>query len=330
MARHILVPLDGSPLAAAAIPYAVALARTDNARISLLAIVTPFPDHIGVPSAAAREEDERQVTISTAYLASIATTIRAHDLNATTVVRHGNPASAILGYAEEEACSLVVMSTHGRTGLDRVRTGSVAQHVLRHAAIPILVVRPGTERSTTGVAEITEITATLDGSSLAETALPSAAQLATALAIPLTLLQVIPNLASLAYGGWGDGYYNYYPADAEMAGADTGMVEAYLETMASRLRQPGLEVRIRAERGAAIRAEEIITAYLTAHPTGLAVMASHGRGGVLRWVLGSTAEGVLDQAPCPILVVRQHDSTPELVGVPTVTTRHTEKPSKRS
>jgi hypothetical protein len=67
---------------------------------------------------------------------------------------------------------------------------------------------------------------------------------------------------------------------------------------------PGLDVRTRAERGATGQAAALIAAALAQQPAGLAVMASHGRGGVLRWALGSTAEDVLDQAPCPVLIVR--------------------------
>lgn len=179
MVRHILVPLDGSRLAAAAVPYAVTLARACGARISLLAVVEPIPEHVGLPSAAVQESDERQVTESTAYLESIATALRALSLTVTTVVRHGDPANDILAYSEEAECSLVVMSTHGRTGLERIRMGSVAQRIVRHAIIPILVVRPSNDASTEGVAAIAEITITLDGSTLAEEALPIATQIAT-------------------------------------------------------------------------------------------------------------------------------------------------------
>jgi len=329
MFRHILVPLDGSRLAAAAVPYALTLARASDARISLLAVVAPPPEHAGLPSAAVQEGDERQVTESTAYLESVAVAVRALGPTVTTVVRHGNPASDILAYAEEEECSLVVMSTHGRTGLERVRMGSVAQHMLRHAAIPTLVVRPGKDPSTEGVAAIAEITATLDGSTLAEESLPVATQIAAALSIPLTLLRVTPSLAYLAYGGWGgaygwgDGYYNYYPMREEVEADEDQGVKEYLEAVAARLRAPGLEVRTHAERSMTARAEEIITAYLSARPTGIAVMASHGRGGVLRWVLGSTAEGVLDQSPCPILIVRA-GTTPltEFEGAPVSSAQH--------
>nr|MDQ2787796.1 universal stress protein [Chloroflexota bacterium] len=168
MFRHILVPLDGSRLATTALPYARTLARAADARISLLAVVASPPAHAGLPSTAAQEEDERHVTESSAYLESVAAAMRAEGLAVTTVVRHGNPASEILAASEAEECSLIVISTHGRTGLERIRIGSVAQHVLRHAIIPTLVVRPGDDAATEGAATIAAVTVTLDGSSLAE------------------------------------------------------------------------------------------------------------------------------------------------------------------
>ena len=302
MFRHILVPLDGSRLAVAAVPYAVALARAFDARISLLGIVEPFPEFGRLPSAAVREADERQITTGSAYLESVAAPMRARDLAVTTVVRHGNPAAEIMAYAEEAECALIVMGTHGRTGLERARMGSVAQHVLRHAVGPTLMVRPKSGESPAEEAAITDVTATLDGSALAEEALPIATRLATALSVPLTLLRVIPSLTYLATAGWDGGYY--YPMTEEMERDEEHAVAEYLEALAARLRAPGLEVRTRWQRSVTNRAEEMIATYLAERPSGIAVTASHGRGGVLRWALGSTAEGVLDQSPCPILIVR--------------------------
>lgn len=304
MIRHILVPLDGSRLAATAIPYAVTLARAADARISLLAVVEPVSEHAGLPSAAGREGDERHVTENTAYLESVATSLRAHDLTVTPVVRHGNPASQILAASEDGGCSLIVISTHGRTGLQRLRMGSVAQHVLRHAIIPTLVVRPGDEASTEGEATIAAVTVTLDGSSLAEEALPTATRIATALSVPLTLLRIIPNFAYVAGTAWDAGYSAYYRTSDESVRDEEQAVEQYLEAVATRLRTSDLDVRTCRERSMTSHATEVITAVLAKQPSGIAVMASHGRGGVLRWALGSTTEAVLDQSPCPVLVVR--------------------------
>ena len=304
MDRHILVPLDGSRLAATALPYALTLARASAARISLLAVVASPPEHAGLPSATAQESDERLVTESTAYLESVAVAMRADGATVTTVVRHGNPAEEVLIASEDEGCSLIVISTHGRTGLERIRRGSVAQHVLRHAIIPTLVVRPGDDAPTEGEATIAAITVALDGSALAEEVLPIATQIAAALSVPLTLLRVIPSLTALASTGWDAGYSAYYPVTEEMERDEERAVEEYLQAVATRLRAPGLEVRTCRERSVTSRAAEMIAAALAKQPAGIAIMASHGRGGVLRWALGSTAEEVLDQSPCPILIVR--------------------------
>ncbi len=308
--RHILVPLDGSRLAAAALPYAAALAHATDARISLLTILGPAPERVGLPSAASQEADERHVTESAAYMESVATPLRVRGLAVTTVVRHGNPADTILADAEDEDCSLIVMSTHGRTGFERARAGSVAQHVLRHAIIPTLVVPPGNDAATGEDAAITGITVPLDGSALAEAALPIATRIATALSAPLTLLRVIPNPAYLASAGWDAGYSGYYyPETEEMMHDEERAVEEYLQAIATRLREAGREVKTHWQRSMTNRAEESIAADLAKRPSGIAVMASHGRGGVLRWALGSTAEGVLDHAPCPILIVRAGATT---------------------
>lgn len=304
MVRHILVPLDGSQVAAAAIPYATALARAFDAPLALLAVVEPFPGRPGMPSDQATEGDERRVATGTAYLESVATALRAPDLVIRTAIRHGNPAVEILRAAEAEEAALVIMSTHGRTGLARLRLGSVAQHVVRHGGTPTLVVRPQHGAVAASAATITAVTVTLDGSPLAEEALPLAARLADALAVPLTLLQVIPSLPGLGATEWGTGYVSYYPPNPAMERDEERAIAAYLETVAAPLRTPGRTVLTHWERGTTPHAGECIAAYLAARPTGLAVTASHGRGGVLRWALGSTAEYVLDHAPCPVVVVR--------------------------
>ncbi len=300
MFRHILVPLDGSPLAAAAVPYAVTLARASDARISLLAVVGYVSGDSNLPESVRDGVDARHVTDSAAYLESVALPLREAGLAVTTVVRHGDPADAILTHTETEACSLVVMNTHGRTGLARVRMGSVTRRVLRHATVPTLVVRPGNDALTEGDAVITGVTVSLDGSALAEEALPFAAGIATALSVSLTLLRVIPTVVA----GWGAGYDNYYPISEETQRDEEGAVAEYLDATATPLRATGLEVRTAWERSVTNRAVEVIAATLAKQPSGIAVMASHGRGGVMRWTLGSTAEDVLDDAPCPILIIR--------------------------
>src|SRR4051794_14441849 len=176
--RRILVPLDGSRRAAAALPYARPLAHAPAARITLLAIVEPLHLHDGLPSDAGQEDDDRHVAANAAYLASVATRLRARGLTVEAAVRHGDPASVIVAASAEEGGALVVMGTHGRTGLARLHLGSGARRVLHHAARATLVVPPGAAAPAGEEAMIPAITVTLDGSALAEGALPLAASLA--------------------------------------------------------------------------------------------------------------------------------------------------------
>jgi nucleotide-binding universal stress UspA family protein len=171
------------------------------------------------------------------------------------------------------------------------------------------VVHPGDAEATTDPATITSVTVTLDGSATSEEALPHAARLAAALAVPLRLFRVIPNLMSPSFADWGAGYAFYYPDMEELERDEEREVTEYLDVIAARLRASGLEVHTDWERSITGRGDDLIAAYLAQRPTGLAVMTSHGRGGVLRWALGSTTEAVLDRMPCPILIVQVGTTT---------------------
>jgi nucleotide-binding universal stress UspA family protein len=306
MDRHILVPLDGSRRAAAALPYAVTLARATDTAIRLLAVA---PQGRGGQRAAA----------CTTYLDAVAATLRSDSTAVTTAVRQGNPAHEILAASGSEGCALIAVSTHGDTGLERLRMGSVAHHVVRHATIPVLVVRPTDEAATEGAATITQITATLDGSDFAETALRPAALIAAALGIPLRLLRVIPNVLFTAEE-WDAGWGGWYPESEAIEQDEERWVAEYLDATAARLRSPGLEVRTEWQHSVTNRAAETIAAVVEEEPTGLVAMASHGRGGVLRWAIGSTAEETLDRVRCPILIVRSGAAATEQVSArPAVT-----------
>mgnify|MGYP001793403659 CR=1 FL=1 len=113
-----------------------------------------------------------------------------------------------------------------------------------------------------------------------------------------------PGVGGLAGTGCGDGAAADFPVSEGMEADEDKGVKKYLEAIAARVRVSGLDVHTRSERSVTSHAAEVIAAVLAKQPAGIAIMASHGRGGVLRWALGSTAEEVLDQSSCPILIVR--------------------------
>ncbi|MHB0998043.1 MAG: universal stress protein [Armatimonadota bacterium] len=145
MYSNILVPLDGSELAEGALPHARALAHAFQASISLISIVEPVtlypqPGLVGpVISVAMNIDDE--IDNASKYLQNHKEHLEDEGLTVHTKVLNGDPASLICDYAHEHESDLIVMSTHGRSGIKRWVYGSVADRVLRGARIPILLIR---------------------------------------------------------------------------------------------------------------------------------------------------------------------------------------------
>lgn len=153
----LVVPLDGSALAEAALPMAESLAAMLHAEVVLISAV-PSPDIALTPggmSAALFPTDrataEREAN---AYLERVAVRLRAAGIVATTVVRTGAPANVVAAVAEERGAALTILTTHGRTGLDRLMLGSVAEAIVRHGATPVLLMKP--EATDLAAAEVAE------------------------------------------------------------------------------------------------------------------------------------------------------------------------------
>jgi nucleotide-binding universal stress UspA family protein len=188
----------------------------------------------------------------------------------------GAAAVALLDYEREAGIDLVVMCSHGRSGLARFALGSVAERLLRHGAAPVLLVR-----AYGPPAALAHIVIPLDGSPGAEAALQAATHLSRAVVQEVTLLRVI---------------------DAPEEGAEA---ERYLEGAAHRLQHTGLmrggEARCRRLVRQGDPAQVIVE---TAGTERLVVMATHGRSGVTRWALGSVADRVARGGAAAVLLVR--------------------------
>jgi nucleotide-binding universal stress UspA family protein len=145
--RRVLVPLDGSELAASIVPRAEALGKLWNAEYHLVRVVapaTPFGGLLGTTSGAGGAAlFEKSRDDARRYLESIAARMRDRALTASTqVLVHRKSAAAILQEANTAECDLIAMSTHGRGGLSRLVMGSVADKVVRAADAPVLVYQP--------------------------------------------------------------------------------------------------------------------------------------------------------------------------------------------
>jgi nucleotide-binding universal stress UspA family protein len=141
--RHFLVPIDFSTYAEQALDYAIRLAGTLNARLTLLHVIQPVPMAgvamgVALPEAYLRELEEAVQRDMEQALARVT----AAGLTAERVVLYGVPFQEIVEAAKARQVDLIVMGTHGRTGLMQVLLGSIAEKVVRLAPCSVLVVRP--------------------------------------------------------------------------------------------------------------------------------------------------------------------------------------------
>lgn len=285
----ILVPLDGSEPAEAALALAGLI---PSRRVRLL---TVEPDTTGPMLASAPEWEawrtgrERE---GQAVLERAAEPLRRQGRAVETAVEFGDPADRIVDAAAD--ADLIVIGSHGRGGGGRVLFGSVADRVARYATAPTLIVRGG-ERPA-AAPPLTRLVVPLDGSPFAEGALPLAAALADILGLPIHLVQVVDSDVRRAAVQAG---ISAATADARSQAAVRRQAEEYLAAEAQRLRNRDLAATSEVRTGPA--AAELVDAI---RPGDLVVLTTRGRGGVKRWLLGSTAETLVRLAPAPVLLVR--------------------------
>jgi nucleotide-binding universal stress UspA family protein len=143
MYKKILVPLDGSELAEKAIPYATELCKGETEVILFQVIHIPLPLAAPDASIAVPMPDPQElIDDALAYLKGIAESLRKDGVNAKAVANEQDvTADAIIAYAKENDVDLIVMTTHGRSGLSRLVFGSVAESVVRHTPCPVLLIR---------------------------------------------------------------------------------------------------------------------------------------------------------------------------------------------
>lgn len=142
MYERVLVPLDGSELAEAILPFAEQIAGAFDAEVVLLRVVEPLPSAAGIAAGGAGVDAFFLRQLETKkYLAEVAKRLEGRGLRIRTRLALGTPAAEITESAKAERADLIAMTTHGRSGLSRAVFGSVAEQVLRAAALPVLMIR---------------------------------------------------------------------------------------------------------------------------------------------------------------------------------------------
>jgi nucleotide-binding universal stress UspA family protein len=299
MRTKILIPLDGSKTAEKVLPYARFVAEQLKLPIELLAVVdiVEMTTHISADRALHLDTMiEDSVRNSEQYLGRVAGTFPGASTKCR--VEKGKAEQVIIETAAADKGTLITMATHGRSGIDRWLLGSVAEKVLRGTTNPLLLVRATEEAKAEGVATLKSIVVPLDGSELAESVLPTVAELAKTLKLEVVLFRAY----SIPYSAYSNGE-GYYAVDyEELLKAMREEAVDYLEKKTEAVKKLGIDkVSCVAKEGFA--ADEIISLSRKS-PDNLIAMCTHGRSGVKRWVLGSVTETVVRHSADPVLVIR--------------------------
>ncbi|MEF8828578.1 MAG: universal stress protein [Haloarcula sp.] len=283
----ILVPTDGSPGSERAFEVAATLASTHDATVHVLSVV----DEHGPTD----DWDYDGDSPAEAFIESRTDHLDTDDLSITPAVREGVVHDAVLDYADENDVDLIVMGTHGRTGVRRFLLGSVTEKVVRLADVPVLSVKADAER---GPVSFDDIMLPTDGSSGAAAAIEPTGALASATDATVHLVSVV---------------------DTRSLGIDVGssVIVDELESVATdavedasdRLSELGVGT-VETAIAHGIPYQAILEAIEDAD-VDIVVIGTHGRTGIDRYLLGSVAEKLVRTSPVPVMTVRAPDAGDE-------------------
>ena len=325
MFKRILVPLDGSTLAEQAIPTAGRIAHATGGSVTLLRVILPPVDYVYGPYmlrpafTVLDQGVQKALEEATHYLERVATSSYLAGVETEVVAETGPAAEMILSVVEAKNMNLIVMCTHGETGLKRWVLGSVAQKVARYAPVPVLVLHHHTTLAGQHphIERPLRVLVPLDGSVLAKAALKPAAQLVAALGAPtqgaIHLVRVVKR--------------DTLPGEALDPVTKEHLLhkaKTYLASVSGHVREGiAAELKLAVTWSIALdtdAADAIIrVAEIGEDPEGsgvfggcdLIALATHGRGGLQRWAMGSVAERVLAGTTLPVLIVRPQPAATE-------------------
>jgi nucleotide-binding universal stress UspA family protein len=291
MYSKILVALDGSKLSESILPYARFFSERLRPSVELLQVIdsdTLMPANVDPAQESMIAERKKNLE---GYLKNIAGGFPG-GLKIDCAVEVGHPAEIIVDRAAAVPQTLVAMTTHGRSGVQRWLLGSVAEKVLHATRKHLLLVRGNEAASQTEPAFFRSIVVPLDGSELAESVIPHAAELSKTMNLEIVLVRVFNLPVANDEGYWDQRTWELIREEAQ----------AYLDRKVEELKTQGL-AKVTAVLLEGFAAERIIT-LAQETPENLIAICTHGRSGVRRWVLGSVTDRVVRHSGDPVLVIR--------------------------
>lgn len=292
MWKKILVPLDGSDLAELALPYAIELANAFKSELVLLYVSEPAESHYR--------------RMHQLYIEEVAQRVKQQVRKVSPVLVTGKPADEITGYAEKNGIELVIITSHGRSGIMSWATGSIASKLLQSINLPVLLVRAAKpKRKAQPKTLLNRILLPLDGSEAGEAAVSYVGEMMSRLEAEVILFGVVSSGQHIRSVGGLD--YISYPE--EQLAMFKKQVEDYLNQVHRRLKRRKGSVKVSLQVGAGDVGQEIIR-FAQEKRVSLIAISSHGHSGIERWVFGSIANKVVQASKLPVLLIKAVGKSP--------------------
>jgi nucleotide-binding universal stress UspA family protein len=292
--QHILVPLDFSEFSEKALDFALAIAEKFQSQVTLFHAVVLFQDDVGEEQRLQEYEEwiKRREQNIHHQMNNSQQKAESRGLKVNSIIKRGvNAADVIVEYLQDHPCNLVIMGTHGRTGLKHLLLGSVAEKVVRLSPIPVMTIHRSLQKL-----QVSKILIPIDFSIYSKDAADDAIALASSIGSSLEFIHVIEH----------DIHPSFYAAGIEsIFQIDTGLKKRVItnlrEFLADQL-NPNIQAEYVVREG---KAHKEIVDYAKEAQTDLIVIATHGLTGLDYILLGSTAEKVVRSANCPVLTVKK-------------------------
>lgn len=299
MTIRVVVSLDGTPLSESILPVVRGLAERVTMRVTLVSVIDTPLDYGWADEPRVRDLDAANSAVAARERYLYSRVKQLGDIPIDVAVRLGRPADQILEVADDQEADLIAIASRAHSGIRRFFVGSVASRVLQGSTRPVLIVRYRGEETEPEPVRINRVLVPLDGSEFAEAALGTVRALFGDSDVALHLVQIIGPLRFVDFHE-----VEGYSPDDLTAFADRFAQNArkYLLQLADELEREVPKVTWEVDEGSDV--EEGIERAASASGADLIAMSTHGRTGIRRFVFGSIAERVLQEADYPILMVR--------------------------
>lgn len=286
--QKILVPLDGSDLAEKALPYAKTIAKLKNSEVVLFAV-------------SITTSGGRRNRLLKSYLDVNAKSLESQGIKASTAVSYGDVAEDIIEYADKNKVDLIIISTHGYSGIKRWMLGSVTQKVLYGTCTPVLLIKSKSPKISK--IEFKKILLPLDGSLFSETTFPYVEELTKDTNAEIVLLQVseppvVPSYGNRPINPTWEKYRDTLWAELQQQSIE------YLKKVKTDLGKRGMKIKSQVIKGEFGEVAQSIMQVAKKENVNLVAIATHGRTEVSRWVYGSVTSRIAEESLQPVLLIR--------------------------